>query len=131
MPFREGGVHAINLQTAPVLSVRQTMNIIKFGSESEYVKLEIPPSFATEGWAQISAEIRVNCFSGTINPWIDSSDIELFTVSLRKLYETLKGEAEFMPLDKQLTLKFESKTGGKISVTGIAWSQARYENKLE
>ncbi|HEY7773814.1 MAG TPA: hypothetical protein VIC26_11580 [Marinagarivorans sp.] len=36
-----------------------------------------------------------------------------------------------MPLDKQLTLKFESKTGGKISVTGIAWSQARYENKLE
>lgn len=67
------------------------MNIIKFGSESEYVKLEIPTSFSTEGWAQISVEIRVNCFSGIINPWIDSADIELFAIGLRKLYETLKG----------------------------------------
>jgi hypothetical protein len=107
------------------------MNIIKFGSESEYVKLEIPPAFSSEGWAQISVEIRVHCFSGTINPWIDSADIELFTIGLRKLYETLKGQAEFVPLEKQLTLKFESKSGGKISVSGIAWSQATYENKLE
>ncbi len=107
------------------------MNIIKFGSESEYVTLEVPASFSTEGWAQISVEIRVNCFSGTINPWIDSADIELFTISLRKLYETLKGQAEFAPLEKQLTLKFESRAGGKISVTGTAWSQATCENKLE
>jgi hypothetical protein len=107
------------------------MNTIKFGSESEYVKLEIPSSFSIEGWAQISAEIRVNCFYGTITPWIDSADIELFTISLRRLYETLKGQAEFMPLDKQLTLKVESKTGGKISIAGVAWSQATYENKLE
>ena len=116
---------------APQVKVRQTMNIIKFGSESEYVKLEIPTSFSTGGWAQIPVEICVNCFSGTINPWIDSADIELFATGLRKLYETLKGQAEFVPLEKQLTLKFESKTGGKISVTGIAWSQATYENKLE
>ena len=120
-----------NAAQLSVTYVRQTMNIINFGSESEYVKLEIPPSFSTECWAQISVEIRVNCFNGTINPWIDSADIELFTVGLRKLYETLKGEAEFLPLEKQLILKFESKTGGKVSITGIAWSQATYENKLE
>lgn len=106
------------------------MNVIHFGTDSEFVEISLPSSYSTEGWVQADIEIAVRCFHGRINPWVEAGDFERFTKSLRTLYETLKGEAEFSPLEKQFTLKFVGTTGGHIHVTGDAWSQATHENKL-
>jgi hypothetical protein len=107
------------------------MNIVQFGSDAEHIKIQIPESFSLEGWAQTSVEIKVNGFCGVITPYFNTEDFELFLPNLRKLYESLKGSAEFIPLEKQLVLTFEGKSGGHISISGTAWSQASYENKLE
>jgi len=106
------------------------MNIIHFGSDSEFIEITLPSSYSTEGWAQADVEIAVRCFHGKINPWVDAGDFESFTKKLRTLYDSLQGEAEFSPLEKQFTLKFAGTTGGHIHVTGVAWSQATHENKL-
>jgi hypothetical protein len=106
------------------------MSVIHFGTDSEYIKITLPPSYSTEGWAQADVEISVHGFQGKINPWVDAADFENFTTKLRALYESLQGEAEFSPLEKQFTLKLVSAAGGHIHVTGEAWSQATYENKL-
>lgn len=107
------------------------MSIIHFGTESEYIKITLPRSYSTEGWAQADVEIAVRCFHGRINPWVEAADFERFTNKLRALYETLQGEAEFSPLEKQFTLKFVGTVGGHVQVAGEAWSQATHENKLE
>jgi hypothetical protein len=106
------------------------MKVIHFGTDSEYIKITLPHSYSTEGWAQADVEISVNGFQGKINPWVEAADFESFTKTLRALYDSLQGEAEFSPIEKQFTLKFVGAVGGHIHVTGEAWSQATYENKL-
>ncbi len=107
------------------------MHIIKFGSDSEFLKLEIPPNLSPEDWIDISVEIKTNHFSGSISPCIELRDILSFTVALEKLYETLKGSASFEPRERQFKFKLESQVGGKIELSGVAWSEASYGSKLE
>lgn len=107
------------------------MLVVHIGSESEYIKISVPPSFSTEGWAQADVEIAVNGFSGRVQPWVEAADFEIFAAQLRSLYDSLQGEAEFSPMERQFTLKLTSKTGGHIQATGEAWSKATHENKLE
>ncbi len=76
------------------------MNVIHFGTDSEYVKIGLPHSYSTEGWAQAEVDIAVRCFHGTINPWVEAADLRRFTKALRALYESLQGEAEFSPLEQ-------------------------------
>jgi hypothetical protein len=104
---------------------------IHIGSESEFVRISLPASYSTEGWAQADVELVVHGFRGRISAWVEAADFERFTTQLRSVYESLQGEAEFSPLEKQFTLKLVCKTGGHIEVTGEAWSKATYENKLE
>ena len=106
------------------------MPIIHIGTDSEYIKITLPPSYSTEGWAQAEVEISVNGFLGRIQPWVDAVDFEVFTEQLRLLYDSLQGKAEFVPLDAQFTLQLASKGNGHIEMTGVAWSKATYENKL-
>ncbi|TAK62563.1 hypothetical protein [Methylobacter sp.] len=106
------------------------MNVVHIGSGSEFVEIRLPSSYSSEGWAQAEVEVAVHCFQGTIRPWVEAVDFELFTAQLRVLYESLQGDAEFSPLEKQIVLKLTGTTGGHIQVTGEAWSQATYENKL-
>ncbi|GAB4060898.1 WapI family immunity protein [Uliginosibacterium sediminicola] len=106
------------------------MNVIHFGTESEYIKIMLPSSYSTDGWAQASVEIAVNRFRGEINPWMEAVDFELFTKQLRSLYESLRGEAEFTATEQQFNMKLAASTGGHIQITGEAWSLATYENKL-
>lgn len=107
------------------------MAIIHFGSESEYVKIDLPPSYWTDDWAQADVEIAVRGFRGRIRPWVEAADFDIFTAQLRAMYDSLIGEAEFLPREKQFTLKFACGATGHIRVTGEAWSLATYENKLE
>jgi hypothetical protein len=106
------------------------MNVIHFGTDSEYIRLTLPSSYSAEGWAQASVEISVHCFRGEISPWVEAADFELFTKQLRSLYESLQGEAEFTPIEQQFTLKLTASAGGHVQLSGEAWSLATYENKL-
>lgn len=63
------------------------MQIVKIGSNSDFLKLEIPSEFSSEGWAQISAEINTNNFHGNIRPWIEEADVYNFFNSLEELYK--------------------------------------------
>ncbi len=107
------------------------MAVIHIGSESEYSKITLPSSYSTKGWAQADAKTAVHGFHGQVKPWVDGADFEIFTAQLRLVYESLQGEAEFSPIEKQFTLKLVCKVGGHIKVSGTAWSQATCENKLE
>jgi hypothetical protein len=107
------------------------MPVIHIGSDSEYVKISLPPSYSTEGWAQAEVELSVSGFCGRIQPWVEAADFEIFTEQLRVLYDSLQGKADFSPREEQFTLKVESKSGGHIEITGVAWSKATFENKLE
>jgi|APLak6261673822_1056097.scaffolds.fasta_scaffold01002_7 hypothetical protein len=107
------------------------MTTIHFGSDSEYIKITLPPSYSTDGWSQADVEIVVSGFQGQISPWVEVADFEIFTLQLRSLYDSLQGNAEFAPIEKQFTLKLVGTVGGHIRVTGAAWSKATYENKLE
>ena len=107
------------------------MSDVRFGSESEFVKITFPSSYTEEGWGQAEVEIAVKCFGGLIRPYLRVADVAAFTIALRKLYETLKGSAAFRPLEDQFSLQLEGTTGGGIHVTGHAWSRAVCGNKLQ
>ena len=107
------------------------MTAIHIGSSSEFIEIALPASFAKDGWAQANVEIAVRCFRGSVKPWVDIADFERLATGLRAMYESLAGQAEFSPMEGQFTLKVACGIGGHIRVTGEAWSQATFENKLE
>jgi hypothetical protein len=106
------------------------MNVVHIGSGSEYFEIRLPSSYSSEGWAQAEVEVSVHCFQGTIRPWVEAADFERFATQLRVLYDSLQGEAVFAPVEQQVVLKVTGTTGGHIHITGEAWSQATYENRL-
>lgn len=105
------------------------MKLVRIGSSSEYVEIRVPASYSSEGWAQAEVEMAVNSFHGTIMPWVEREDFSKFEVELRALYDTLRGTAEFAPLERQISLKLVGKGGGHIQVTGEAVSHMQ-ENHL-
>jgi hypothetical protein len=78
------------------------MNTVQFGSESEHVRITLPDSYSIEGWAEADVEIVVQGFQGKLAPWVESADFGIFASQLRVLYESLKGKAEFRPMEGQL-----------------------------
>jgi hypothetical protein len=107
------------------------MNEIRIGSASEFIKIEMPSVFSSEGWAQASVEIKTSHFHGALIAWVEDRDFSLFENSLSILYHTLKGVASFETTEGQITFKLEAKSGGQIEMSGIAWSEACYGSRLE
>ena len=107
------------------------MHIVKIGSNSEFLKLEIPTNISSEGWVEVSVEIKTNNFKGNISPSIETYDILNFLSSLEELYKSLKGSASFESREEQIAFKLEAQSGGHIEVAGVAWSEACYGSKLE
>lgn len=107
------------------------MSNIHFGTDSVFINIDMPSLFTDEGWCQANVEIAVSGFRGKIKPWVEAVDFNRFAIQLRAMYESLQGQAEFCPLEKQFVLKLVAISGGRIHVSGEAWSQATYENKLE
>lgn len=106
------------------------MPAIQLGSESEYVRISLRNPYPTEGWCQASVEIVVPCFSGRVEPWLEAGDIERFEAELKQLYQSLKGEARLQPREEQFTLLVQAQAAGHITVSGVAWSEATFGNKL-
>jgi hypothetical protein len=125
------GSAELNGKTADGILVRSRMPVIHIGTDSEYVKVSLPPSYTTEGWARAEVEISVSGFHGRIQPWVEAADFEVFTKQLRLLYDSLEGKADFAPREAQFTLTVASSSGGHIDVTVVAWSNATYGKKLE
>lgn len=107
------------------------MNEIRIGSASEFIKIEMPSVFSSEGWAQSAVEIKTSHFHGTINPWVEARDFSIFANSLSVLYQTLKGTASFATTEGQISFNLEAKSGGQIEMSGVAWSEACYGSRLE
>jgi hypothetical protein len=107
------------------------MGILHLGSESEFVRIELPRSFSSEGWAQAKVEISVHCFHGSISPYFDVGDFERFYRGLKALYEGLSGKAELLPMERQFSLVISGNGRGQMAVEGAAWSRPAHENKLE
>ena len=107
------------------------MTTIRLGSDSEYVKITLQSPYASEGWCQASVEVAVSCFHGHIAPWLGVGDIESFASQLVNVHNTLEGEAKLAPREGQFTLHVQAKTGGHLVLSGVAWSKATFENRLE
>ena len=92
------------------------MTTIRIGSDSEHIRISLPTSYTSEGWAEVEVEIRVNGFYGQIRPWVEAADFESFTSQLRMLYATVGGTAELRPREEQFVLRFSARSLGHIAV---------------
>ena len=109
--------------------VKQQMRVIQIGTDSEHVRLSLPSSFSSEGWAQAQVEIAVAGLSARIEPWIEAVDLLSFAKQLRVVFDTLQGVADYAPLEEQFTLRIEAGTSGNMLMSGHA-SSSTFENKL-
>ncbi len=104
------------------------METLRIGSVHEYVTISFTDGPSDEGWIRTRTEIVVDGFRAEIRPWFESRDFVAFETPLRKLYESLEGEAKLDPLEGQLVLTMNARTGGHILVKGEARSD--WDNRL-
>jgi HAMP domain-containing protein len=76
--------------------------------------------YSVEGW--LTAEVRVQCdgWRGGFNTDFMKGELNRLARELRRLRDTLKGEARLEPLERQLMLVFEGDGKGHIKVSGKA-----------
>ena len=75
-------------------------------------------------------EIRVPGFLGRISEFLDLYILKNFVGELRRLYDTLQGQAELNPLDGDFVVKLKAGRAGLIEVSGHAYSFSTGVNKL-
>lgn len=107
------------------------MQVVRFGTSSEFVSLVFPSSPIPEGWIDAQVEITVHCFRGSIWTSFEVCDLEEFLAQLSDLYSSLKGSAELLPREKQFVLSIKADDMGHMLLSGTAWSRATYGNRLE
>lgn len=107
------------------------MQIVRFGTSSEFVCLVFSSWPVPEGWVDAQVDIAVQGFRGSIWPSLESGDLERFLAQLRKLHSSLKGSAELLPREKQFVLSIRADATGNMLLSGTAWSRATFENRLE
>jgi hypothetical protein len=107
------------------------MHKLHIGSDSEYLRFEIPDGESSEGWLRADVEVSVQCFKGAVSAYFEGYDFREFEKKLRPLYDSLKGIAEFSSREQQVLFSLEGNGRGSISVSGEAWSQACYGSRLE
>lgn len=107
------------------------MNTLQIGSDSEFVKITLPSSYPSDEWIETQVEISVNGFHGMLKPYFEVVDFKDFLQDLKAVYDTLQGQAKLVPREEQFVLTLAVGTTGHVLVTGVAWSRATYENKLQ
>ena len=106
------------------------MHQLDIGTNSEFVNFELEPE-SYEGWLRADVAIAVRGFKGLVSASFERDDFRMFEARLRPLYETLIGTAEFSSLEKQVVFSLKGDGRGGIAVSGEAWPQPCYENRLE
>jgi hypothetical protein len=97
---------------------------------SSTIQISPTSKISSEDWFQADIEIKVNCFSGKINAFFESSDLTRFYHEVVRLNKTLKGKAELLPREDQFKLSLVADNLGHISVEGHAYEHACYGNCL-
>jgi hypothetical protein len=98
------------------------------------IEIQSPPANAsTEGYDWITAQARicVGCFQGQTKLSITKTDIVRFRDELLRLYETLKGIAEFTTIESQIYLKVVTDNLGHMTVSGNLSDDCSFGNQLE
>ncbi|MBX3585087.1 MAG: hypothetical protein KF796_00475 [Ramlibacter sp.] len=107
------------------------MQTVCLGTASEFVSMRFPRAPIPEGWLEADVEIAVRGFRGSIAPSLEVHDLKLFLEELEALDRTVKGSAQLQPRERQFNLKLTATPVGHIQMSGTAWSQATYGNRLE
>jgi hypothetical protein len=102
---------------------------LKIGTDTDFLLFEIEPEYP--GWLRAQVTIQVRGFNGLVVASFEDGDFEAFEKKLRVLNETLVGTADFSSRENQVAFVLRGDALGHIEVTGEAWSQPCYENKLE
>jgi hypothetical protein len=115
------------------------MKRVAFGG-AEHERLEIVVhgyerqamgDYYDDNWLTVNVSIQAGSFQGRFQTAFLTAELEAFRDELRRLLETLKGEAVFHTLEEQLTLTLQGDGLGHIQVHGKAIDQAGIGNCLE
>ena len=87
--------------------------------------------FEDGNWLACQVSVRAGAFSGRYAPTLRAEEFQRFTTGVRRLNDTLKGEAEFRTLEEQLTLRIERVGSlGDLRLVGTARGAAGTGNLL-
>ena len=105
------------------------MQQLYIGTATDFLRFVIEPEYP--GWLRAQVTIQVRGFNGSVVASFEPGDFEAFEKKLQILNETLTGTADFSSRENQVVFSLRGDRLGHIEVTGDAWSQPGYENKLE
>jgi|SRR4051812_21898721 hypothetical protein len=91
----------------------------------------MPASFSDDGWAQVQVDIAVQCFHGSIQPYLERTDLQRFAEDLTALHSSLAGRAELAPTEGQFSVVITGNGRGSLAVSGYALARASYDSKLQ
>jgi hypothetical protein len=98
-------------------------------NESEYIRVSLLNDNG-DGWFSSFVEVKVGAFCGSYSADFNSWAFSDFYDQLRKMYDSLSGNAVFTSYEQQLELTLTCNTQGHIKVCGIAFDVAGIGNKL-
>ena len=83
-----------------------------------------------DNWLMARVRIAVGAFQGAFRASFQAHDFSGFLVELETVYATLKGVAEFRPLEEQLVIKAIGDGRGHIAIAGQALDSDMAANRL-
>lgn len=84
-----------------------------------------------DNWISVEVGVSAGAFSGRFAAAFLIEDFVRFRAALQLLFDSLKGEAIFSALEKQLFLRVVGNDRGGVEVTGIAVDRPGDGNKIE
>ena len=83
-----------------------------------------------DNWLSVRVEVRAGAFSGKFDAAFLTEDFIGFREQLGALYDSLKGDANFVTLEEQLSIRVVGNGRGGLTVAGEALDQPGIGNKL-
>src|SRR5436189_6366276 len=94
-------------------------------SEHERIELEVlryeraaVGEYYDDNWLTSQIGVRAGRFRGKVDAAVLTGELASFLTSLRPLYDTLRGTAEFSTMEEQLHLRLIGDGKGHIALTG-------------
>jgi hypothetical protein len=84
-----------------------------------------------DNWLKVRVSISAGAFSGQYHAAFLTDELVAFRDELDTLYRSMRGDAKFSTLEKQLTLHISGNGRGEIYVRGAAVDVAGSGNRLE
>lgn len=106
-------------------------------SDSEMVTLtvldyELPPAgeFYDDNWLRCEVSLHAGAFCGTFSANFLTSELEQLLQGFGTLYQNLRGNYTFEPLERQLVLRASCDNTGHIHIVGEAMDQVGIGHRL-